>query len=695
MFKIIDDINAGLGITKAAPVEKDFASVLRSYYDQFEGIDFIDEETSYAKSVWVYLCVNFIASNIARLPIDVARKRFDGEDVDVSDHPDFRIFKSPNAWQTKYDFIMESVARLLIQGEMYWELQWNGRRLDSVFADWRREEVKILRGKDRPILGFERTYAGKKQTFTPEQVFFIKCFNPFNNPHGLGPISPAAKSISIENAVFDYIRQLQKQGMKLSGVLTTENTINRADIIRLENTFNKMYSSARNAGKAAVLPKGMDFKTIDCMSMRDSEFPFLKKVDREEICAAYGLSIEVFGLGNTTFANKEAARRQAWDDTIIPLMTKIEALVNKSLMPALSDQDAFIKFNTSGVEILKEDRSKKVKDYVAGFNTGALTPNEIRQEVYGLDPIDDDAMNSTYLPFSVTPANGDDADEDRGETDAAPLPSPAVARALPAAKNALALAPVFKDTTYDQRTRIWRAKIARIDRHEDLFNRKMKSFFRKQRRAVNDKLNEIARSRSAAANTKDPHGISVNDIFDIDFWIGELAKIGEPLIVDAFLASMEEWVTGDIEISDSIVIDAIGERVANMSRFINDHTGTLIQGVLRDATIENLGIPAIARRIKDSVFDSSITDVRARRIARTEAVGASNNGTQVGLVRGGWERKIWITSRDDNVRDHHLIDGQVVPVDGMFRLVDGSRREYPNDINERCIHHGTRQPVTI
>ena len=81
---------------------------------------------------------------------------------------------------------------------------------------------------------------------------------------------------------------------------------------------------------------------------------------------------------------------------------------------------------------------------------------------------------------------------------------------------------------------------------------------------------------------------------------------------------------------------------------------------------------------------------RAATIARTEAMGAANAGTQSALVQGEFLRKMWITSRDDRVRSEHQIDGEVVKVEDSFSLGVA----FPQAINERCIIINTLEPVT-
>lgn len=95
--------------------------------------------------------------------------------------------------------------------------------------------------------------------------------------------------------------------------------------------------------------------------------------------------------------------------------------------------------------------------------------------------------------------------------------------------------------------------------------------------------------------------------------------------------------------------------------------------------------------------DESRWAFKARRIARTEAVGAYNGGTwesarAVADVLGERRFKRWLATTDSRVRDTHWrAHGQTVPMEGDF-LVGGAKLKYPGDpygpgkevINCRC-----------
>lgn len=118
-----------------------------------------------------------------------------------------------------------------------------------------------------------------------------------------------------------------------------------------------------------------------------------------------------------------------------------------------------------------------------------------------------------------------------------------------------------------------------------------------------------------------------------------------------------------------------GERIRQVSRV----TLSRIRTVLEQGINEGLGIEEIARNMERS---NAVNRVRARVIARTEIVSASNEGTQLGAESTGLDlKKVWIATNDDRTRtDHALMDGVIVDMRQKF-VVGPDEMKYPGDVD--------------
>jgi HK97 family phage portal protein len=622
-------------------------------------------EKTYENIGWVYRCIDITATNIARLPIRVLQVNKSDEEIDITDRPEFLIFRSPNKFQTIYDFIYESISRLRLQGELFWELQTeeNNNRIVAVWADWSSDEIEVVGDPENLIKLYRRRINGQVYEFLPEEVFYIKYFNPFSILRGMAPLRSGRDAMTLELNAVNYNKNFFSQGMQPAGAFTSEQIINRTERDRLRETLQEYYGGVAQAHKPLVLWNGLKFDPLSKMSLRDAEYTELRQMNREDICSILGVPLEIFGLGNTTHSNKEFAWKIFWNETLIPAIVKLEALINKSLIPRLTSiEKVKIKIDLSEVEALKESQEKKMEIYDKGFKDGALTPNDIRVDVFGKDPITDPSMDITYLPGALLPSGSQP-------------PEKAKRKGLTLTRDI---------SSVDGRTKIWKTKMADLEKHEGKFRKEMKAFFNRQEKEVLKNLEN--------KSIKQGPLILEGEIFDLQKWIDELEKLGEPLMIEVILDAVSEYMNAeDFDLTHPAVKSTLGIRVENFSRFTNEYTAKLINEQLREGFSNNETIAQISKRIKENVFSEKITDKRANLIARTEAVGSSNYGTQQALVQASIAKKMWITSRDELVRDSHQIDGQTVGTNEDFHLLDGQVMPFPQDFNERCICIGVTE----
>jgi hypothetical protein len=152
-------------------------------------------------------------------------------------------------------------------------------------------------------------------------------------------------------------------------------------------------------------------------------------------------------------------------------------------------------------------------------------------------------------------------------------------------------------------------------------------------------------------------------------------------------------MTGQSYDANQPVVRAIlGQRVNQFSHFVNETTDKKIKYKIEQALQDNIegGIAAQRLAVKEVLSEyllGKAAENRANLIAQTEAMAATNGGIMAGIDQSEeFERKMWLTSRDDMVRETHIpMDGVVVNYNEMFVLPDGQEMEYPQDYNERCV----------
>lgn len=220
------------------------------------------------------------------------------------------------------------------------------------------------------------------------------------------------------------------------------------------------------------------------------------------------------------------------------------------------------------------------------------------------------------------------------------------------------------------------ALCSKADPKERRLKRKLKKWFNNQRSVV-------------LADLRKDYSKGFELIFEIDRWIAELEEFFGPEFEAALAAAGQDIIDliegGNFDLTLPNVQAAIGDRLRFSTSKIVRTTDKMIKEVLRQALIDRISIEETADILNEKVFNFS-ENVRSRIIARTETFYASNLGNFQAMQQGGFANKVWITSRDERVRDtHREMENVVVPVDANFVLPDGKEMPFPQEINERCI----------
>ena len=207
--------------------------------------------------------------------------------------------------------------------------------------------------------------------------------------------------------------------------------------------------------------------------------------------------------------------------------------------------------------------------------------------------------------------------------------------------------------TDDQKTARWWAFNTKALSDEMLFKSELYKLFTDQQIEVMEKLEG---SKSVKA---------VNDwLFDRGKWIVRFSEMGQ-LLLPRFIEERGNEELGtlvvgvDFDVTNPRVVAFLKRKIPKFSFKVNDTTLDQLKKELTVGVDAGESIPKLAKRV-EKVF-SHAKGYRSVRIARTEVIGSSNFGAFESYKQSGGivERKEWLATKDDRVRDTHAaIDGQ-------------------------------------
>ena len=322
----------------------------------------------YEKNVIVYRCISLIARGVASVTWKSE------SNLGVS------LLSSPNANESWSCFMESLVTSFLCSGNAFVLIEVNKEGDPVSFKNLRSDRMHI-KTEDEEIVSYEYTINGKSRSYGVNEqllkIVHLKSIHPLNDWLGLSPIEVAAMAIDQHNAVSTHNVSILQNGGRPSGVfiwkgegypLTAEQKAN------LRESIGSLYSGQQNAGKIAVLDGSLEWKEMG-LSPKDLDFVEGKHVAAREIAQVFGVPTMLIGVpGEATYENYKEARFHLWEDTILPLLDRIQTAFGKQLnmsfsydmnkIPALAPRREALWSKISNASFLSQEEQREALGYM-------------------------------------------------------------------------------------------------------------------------------------------------------------------------------------------------------------------------------------------------------------------------------------------------------------------------------------------
>jgi len=626
----------------------------------------------YADVSWVYSCIYRIATKGAGVPLKLYRKKIKGDKIvyeEIMNHPLLTLLETANSLMGGFDLLEATFSYLELTGNSYW-------LLDSVTGGKPTEiyplnpfRIKIVPHPREHIKEYKYDVGqGKIITLEKEFVIQFKYFNPTDDFYGLSPISAGRLAIDTQDFGDKYNRNFFVNSAEPKGALVVTGDLTDDQRKRTIAAWNSAHRGVSNVHKMMIEEGGMKWEQRG-LSQKDMDFVNSKKMTREDILGVFGVPPSLVGVFEyANYANAREQRQIFWKDTMIPKLKKLENTIN-SFLVTLFDPNLVVEFDLSGVESLKEDEKIRAEINEILTRSGTRTINEVREEL-GLERV---AWGDTWnAPMNLMPITS-------------PKPEPTSpgerGKAIPTGPELEAIAQYVAD------------KRAKTDdpggdeekEREKVINDKIWQYFKLSTEAWERKFKPILRGeftgqeRETIRNLRD-HGWgklrteilgtkkeNVNQRIDVILFDEKEAgkamrKSAKPIVKGSLADQAKKEIARlglgiDFDVDNPEVVKWIDKKLFKFSDDVNRATKESLRKQLKTAIDEGEGIKEVEKRI-ENVFDIA-RGSRTEKIARTEMVSASNNGTMSAYKQSGVvEKKSWISSRDGDVRDSHRMDSE-------------------------------------
>lgn len=329
--------------------------------------------------------------------------RFGGDITEVESHPFLDLLEDVNPWTEGYAW-RESV---------YSDLQIFGRSFTMLVSDtgpptemWRLlpQEMKIQSKKGEYVSSFEYGSGADKVTYAPDDVFWVHLYDPLNPIGGMSPLEAWIKTVDTQVANADFIEYMYRRGGAPDFLLMAKQGISTEQKRAFRSEFRKLFG--RMVGRKetiAILSGEAELKPLQ-RPPRELQSVEHERITLDNIAIAFGVPKSLLTSDDVNLANAREGSVTHARNTIWPMVTRFEDVMNQRLLPKWSDR-LFIMHESP----ISEDRTIRLQERRSQLETG-YTINEIRT-ADGLPSIEADYADEPMMSSSIVPVDAP-ADDD-------------------------------------------------------------------------------------------------------------------------------------------------------------------------------------------------------------------------------------------------------------------------------------------
>lgn len=323
-----------------------------------------------------HACISTVTQNLAAMPLNLYRRSENGGRVKASEHPLYAVLHDmANPFQTAFETREMLLASLMIAGNAYARLEWNGRgQVTALYPiDAGKVSVETLEsGRVR----YRVSGKSGSRIYLQEEILHLRYRLARDGVMGLSPIQIARETFSLALTQQETASKQAQKSFLPEGALVFPQVIGkdqRKDV--LDKMEAKVNSDLATRG-VLVLDGGTEWKSFS-FSSKDAEFLDSRKLTNLDICRIWGVPPTVAGItDNATYSNTDQESRALVVRCLAPMAKRVEQAMNAALLTTDSRKSLFIEHDLAG--LLRGDMKARYESYRIGRDGGWLSQNEIR-----------------------------------------------------------------------------------------------------------------------------------------------------------------------------------------------------------------------------------------------------------------------------------------------------------------------------
>lgn len=364
---------------------------------------------AYERVIWVYRCVDAIASNSSSVPM-IVREHDDVDGMVIEDPAINQLLnRRPNIYETAQQFRYRVASQALLS-----------RR--GVFIEvvrdrsGRPKELHLLpNSTTTPVPDAQKFVAGYTvQTVTqgivelePEQVIWIRIKpHPTDVYAQMTPLVSSGLAADTDFLARLYNRNFLANDGRPGMLIAVQGQLMQEDAEEIRRRFSGGPSAA---GQTTVIEAEGLSATDMSANPRDVQWQEAVRGSKEDILLAFGVPESVLGnASGRTFDNADAEFEIFWTTTMKPFMDGMGAGYDILTSGGLED-NLYVAHDYSTVDVLQRQERRRHEKAMGEFSNGLLTIDEYLEAV-GREKFDVPGSRVLWLPQGKVPVGRSEED---------------------------------------------------------------------------------------------------------------------------------------------------------------------------------------------------------------------------------------------------------------------------------------------
>lgn len=331
----------------------------------------------YEKVLYVFRCIDAIASNQAPIPMYVRKGGVSEGTIEKNPELHTLLNVRPNDYESAAMFRYRLSTQLLLSRRgAFIEVVGNKQKPQSLHLI-PPQSCEPVPDPEKFIKGFKVRGADyEEKMLKPDQVVWVKL-----KPHPTDPYAQMTPLVSAGmSAEMDYFaRMFNRNFLQNDGrpglLITVQGQVSPEDANELKRRFS---GGPMAAGQTTVIEgEGLSVADLSA-SPRDVQWMEAIRASKEDLLLAFGVPESVLGnASGRTFDNADAEYELFWTHTMIPHCDAIAGSMDA--FTGEKDDDRVIAYDYRQIDVLQRQERRKHEKLMTEFLNGLITWNEYRE----------------------------------------------------------------------------------------------------------------------------------------------------------------------------------------------------------------------------------------------------------------------------------------------------------------------------